>query len=200
MSVLPLKNHPTIGCCGLDCGLCPRYYTVGRSRCPGCGGPDFLNKHPSCSYVTCCVKRNRLEVCAQCSEFPCLKFDSWLETGGDYDSFLTHKNAKPNQDFIRTYGLERFIEQQRTRILLLEEMLQRFNDGRSKSFYCIAATLLPIPELDTALEKTEQHLTTNKINEGDARARARILKEILNETASRHGVVLRLRKKGVATS
>jgi len=22
----PVKTYPTIGACGLDCGLCPRYY------------------------------------------------------------------------------------------------------------------------------------------------------------------------------
>src|SRR4030042_793391 len=51
-----IKKYPTIGVCGLDCGLCPRYYTIGPSRCPGCAGPDFFNKHPSCSFITCCVK------------------------------------------------------------------------------------------------------------------------------------------------
>jgi hypothetical protein len=70
------KKYPTIGVCGLDCGLCPRYYTVGSSRCPGCGGPDFLNKHPSCSFITCCVKKKNHEVCAECSEFQCSKFKS----------------------------------------------------------------------------------------------------------------------------
>ena len=70
------KTYPTIGCCGLDCGLCPRFYTVGHSRCPGCAGPDFFNKHPSCSFITCCVKKKNLEVCAECSEFPCPKFKS----------------------------------------------------------------------------------------------------------------------------
>jgi hypothetical protein len=34
-----IKKYPTIGVCGLDCGLCPRYYTIGPSRCPGCAGP-----------------------------------------------------------------------------------------------------------------------------------------------------------------
>ena len=53
----PIKKYPTIGVCGLDCGLCPRYYTIGPSRCPGCAGPDFFNKHPSCSFITCCVKK-----------------------------------------------------------------------------------------------------------------------------------------------
>ena len=196
MGERPIKNYPTIGCCGLDCGLCPRYYTIGSSKCPGCCGPDFFNKHPSCSYITCCVKKKRLEVCAQCSEFPCSKFESWLENGGEYDSFLTHKKAKPNLDFIRTYGLERFIKQQRKRIKLLEKMLKNFDDGRSKSFYCIATTLLPTTDLETSLEKTEQRLKADKIDLDDARIKSKILKEFLNESASRNKVELRLRKKG----
>lgn len=191
-----IKNYPTIGCCGLDCGLCPRYYTVGSSKCPGCCGPDFFNKHPSCSYITCCVKKKRLEVCAQCSEFPCSKFESWLENGGEYDSFLTHKKAKPNLDFIRTHGLERFIGQQRKRVELLEKMLKDFDDGRSKSFYCIATTLLPIADLETSLEKTEQKLKADKISLDDTKIKSKILKEFLNESAARNEVELRLRKKG----
>ena len=192
----PIKNYQTIGCCGLDCGLCPRYYTVGSSRCPGCCGPGFFTKHPSCSYITCCVKKKRLEACAQCSEFPCSKFVSWLENGGGYDSFLTHTKAKSNLDFIRTYGLERFIEQQRRRIELLEKMLKSFDDGRSKSFYCIATTLLPIQDLETSLGKTEQSLKADKISIGEARSKSKILKDFLNESAARNDVELRLRKKG----
>ena len=80
MSERPVKAHPTLGCCGLDCGLCPRYYTVGASRCPGCCGPGFFEKHPSCGYITCCVKRKNLEVCSQCDEFPCSRFAPWLFT------------------------------------------------------------------------------------------------------------------------
>ncbi len=195
MSEHPIKNYPTIGCCGLDCGLCPRYYTIGSSKCPGCCGPDFFTKHPSCSYITCCVKKTGLEVCAQCGEFPCSRFESWLENGGEYDSFLTHKKAKPNLDFIQTYGLERFVGQQRKRVELLEKMLKNFDDGRSKSFYCIATTLLPITDLETSLEKTEQRLKADKINIGDTRIKSKILKEFLSESATRNEVELRLRKK-----
>ncbi len=195
MSEAPIKNYPTIGCCGLDCGLCPRYYTVGTSRCPGCCGPDFFNKHPSCSYVTCCVKKKSCEACAQCDEFPCSKFESWLENGGQYDSFLTHKRTKFNLEFIRKYGLERFIEQQRKRIVLLEKMLKNFDDGRSKSFYCIATTLLPITDLESSLEKTEQKLEADTMIFDDIKIKSKILKEFLNESAARNKVELRLRKK-----
>jgi len=195
MSEHPIKTYPTIGCCGLDCGLCPRYYTVGSSRCPGCCGPDFFNKHPSCSYITCCVKKKKLEVCAQCDEFPCSKFESWLVGGGECDSFLTHKKAHPNLNFIREHGIEKFIEQQRRRIRLLETMLKNFDDGRSKSFYCIAATLLPIKDLEMSLNETEQKIKADKIRLDDIKTKSKILKEFLNNLAAKEGIELKLRKK-----
>jgi len=79
---------------------------------------------------------------------------------------------------------------------MLEKLLKHFNDGRSKSFYCIATTLLPLTDLETSLEKTEERLKAKKIDVNDTRIKARILKEVLNESAARHGLELRLRKKG----
>ena len=193
MSASSIKVYPTIGCCGIDCGLCPRYYTVGSSKCPGCCGPDFFNKHPSCSYITCCVKKKKLEVCAQCDEFPCKKFESWLINGGKYDSFLTHKKAHYNLNFIREHGIKEFIEQQKKRIRLLETTIKKFDDGRSKSFYCIAATLLPIPDLESSLSRADQKAKANKIRLDNVKAK--ILKEILNNLAAKEGIELKLRKK-----
>jgi len=194
MSEHPTKIFPTIGCCGLDCGLCPRYYTVGGSKCPGCCGPDFFNKHPSCSYVTCCVKKKKLEVCAQCGEFPCSKCESWLVDGGEYDSFLTHKKAYSNLDFVRKHGIEKFVGQQRKRIRLLETMLKNFNDGRSKSFYCIATTLLPITDLEASLNRTEQEIKADKTGLVDFKTKSRILKGFLNNFAAKSEIELKLRK------
>lgn len=190
-----VKTYLTIGCCGLDCGLCPRYYTVSGSKCPGCCGPDFFNKHPSCSYITCCVKKRNLEVCAQCDEFPCSKFKSWLVSGGEYDSFITHKKANDNLRFIRKHGIERFIEQQRTRIKLLETMLKDLDDGRSRSFYCIAATLLPIIDLEKSLKEAKHKIEANKIMSNDIKTKSKILKEFLNNFAAKEGIELKLRKK-----
>lgn len=71
-----LKKYETIGCCGIDCGLCPRFHTKGESGCPGCGGLNFKDKHPSCGFLTCCVIKNELEVCSDCNDYPCKRFDS----------------------------------------------------------------------------------------------------------------------------
>ena len=111
----PLKKYPTVACCGLDCGLCPMYYTKGPSKCPGCCGPDFINKHPSCSIITCCVKKSKFETCAECSEFPCSKINKWDK----YDSFISHKVSLSNLEIIKDKGIEQFLTQQKRRIELL---------------------------------------------------------------------------------
>ena len=170
------KQHPTIGCCGIDCGLCPRYYTDGSSRCPGCGGNGFEKKHPSCSFITCCVKKKGLEACGECDEYPCSKFDK--ETGCG-DSFVLHRKILPNQEFIKESGLLAFLEQQEKRIAFLETSIGNYNDGRSKNLYCIAAALLSIEGLNQAISLAKQ---------GES------LKEVLVQIAETEGQELRLKK------
>jgi hypothetical protein len=60
-----IKKYYTLGCCGIDCGLCPRYYTEGgeESRCPGCFGENFVQKHTPCSTASCCIKMENM-VCS----------------------------------------------------------------------------------------------------------------------------------------
>jgi len=189
---IPKKTYPTIGCCGLDCGLCPRYYTVGASRCPGCAGPNFFNKHPSCAFITCCVKKKNLEVCAECSEFPCSKFKSdeeYQQLQGS-SSYPPDKKILPNLNFIKEHGIEKFIEQQRSRIKLLETMIENFNDGRSRSFFCKAATLLDLTSLTSSLDKATRKIKTDKIRKDDFKNKAQTLKEIINEIAFKEGVEL----------
>ena len=185
----PLKKYPTIACCGLDCGLCPTYYTKGPSRCPGCCGPDFLSKHPSCSIITCCVKNNKFETCAECNEFPCPKLNKW----DVYDSFICHRVSLTNLNLIKENGLDDFIEHQKQRISYLKIMLENFNEGRSKSFYCIAAALLQLGDLKEALNKTNDQIKNEGIESSDLKATSKILKSLLNQYANKHNIELKLR-------
>ena len=173
---MALRKYPTIGCCGIDCGLCPRFYTVGTSRCPGCGGEEFEKKHPTCGYITCCVKKHRLNICAECLEFPCGRFDK--ETG-EKDSFVLHRKVLPNQRTIAETGIDEFINQQQKRISFLEKALELYDNGRNRSFFCIAAALLEIDSLMQALILAES---------GEP------LKDILNRFAEAEGQELKLRK------
>jgi hypothetical protein len=176
------RKCPTIGVCGLDCGLCPRYYTVGTSRCPGCGGPDFFNKHPSCSFITCCVKKKNLEVCAECSEFPCSKFktDEEYQQLKESSSYPSYKIVMPNLNFIKEHGIKKFIDQQKKRIKLLERMTENFDDGRSRSFFCKAACLHDLTSLENSLNEATQKIKIDNIKPDDTKVKAKILKEILN--------------------
>ncbi|MFW9900418.1 MAG: DUF3795 domain-containing protein [Candidatus Thorarchaeota archaeon] len=187
----PIKRYPTVACCGLDCGLCPAYYTKGPSRCPGCCGPDFFNKHPSCSIITCCVKKHDYETCAECDEFPCSKIDKWDKM----DSFISHKVSLSNLELVQKEGIEHFISQQKRRIELLNIMLEEFNEGRSKSFYCIATALLQIDELENTLNVSKQQLKEEKVDINDLKTKSKILKENLSKLARSQSIELKLKRK-----
>lgn len=190
MKEQPIKAYPTIACCGLDCGLCPTYYTKGPSRCPGCGGLNFFDKHPSCSIITCCVKEHSFETCAECEEFPCSKIEKW----DLIDSFICHRASLSNLKFIKTTGVGKFVEIQKKRIELLEIMLKQYNEGRSKSLFCIATALLSIEELEKALKTSEQQIKTDNISSSDLKSRSSVLKGVLNDIAAKDGIELKLRK------
>jgi hypothetical protein len=184
-----MKRYPTIGVCGLDCGLCPRYYTVGPSRCPGCAGPDFPNKHPSCSFITCCVKRKNLEACGECSDFPCTKFKSEEEyrQAKESSSYPPYRKVLANLHSIKKHGIEKFMQGQRRRIQLLEKMIQGFDDGRSKSRYCRAAALLDPTGLESALVAATRRIKADRIPPDDVKSRAGILRCLLDELAAKEG-------------
>lgn len=173
-----LKKYPTIGVCGLDCGLCPRYYTSGPSKCPGCGGPDFHHKHPSCSFITCCVKKRNFETCGECPDFPCAKFKSADEYNQlkESSSYPSYKKVLPNLYYIKEQGIDKFIEQQNRRLKLLNIMLNEFNDGRSKSYFCRAAIFYDVSVLENSIKEAMRLIKSHKIKTTDMKIKAGILK------------------------
>jgi hypothetical protein len=175
------KRHATIGACGIDCALCPRYHTDGPSRCPGCDGSRFDQLHPTCKILTCATKSHAFETCAECEKRPCAKILPWDQA----DSFVTHQACFHNLDAIQRNGLEAFLTQQNTRLKVLQFLLDHYNDGRKKSLYCLAAALLPEEDLLAIL--TLDH-DAAIITAPDAMAKK------LEAMASMRGITLRLRK------
>jgi hypothetical protein len=186
-SNVALKKYPTIAPCGLDCGLCPRFYTVGPSRCPGCAGPNFFAKHPTCSFITCCVKDKNLEVCAECPTFPCSKF----KTKEDYQrmkdspSYPPLRKVMPNLIFIRRHGIEKFLEQQKVRMTFLRTMIDKYDDGRSKGYYCRASALLDPRTLKSSVEIAALKVKAEHIKQNDVKAKAKTLRAVLDEHMSK---------------
>jgi len=95
-----------------------------------------------------------------------------------------------NLNFIKGHGIKKFIGQQKKRIKLLEIMLNNFNDGRSRSFFCKATALLDLTSLTSSLDKATQKIKTDKIRQNDVKNKAQILKEVINEIALKEGLEL----------
>jgi hypothetical protein len=68
-------------------------------------------------------------------------------------------------------------------------MLQKFNEGRSKSYYCIAATVLEIEELKDALTTARKNANGLEI-----KGKSKFLHSVLDEIAQRKNYWLKLRK------
>lgn len=182
-----LKKCNTIGCCGIDCGLCPRFISQSDSACPGCGATDFYEKHPSCGFLTCCAKNHGSEICAECTDYPCKRFDSEKE---GYDSFVTHKQVFINQEKIKSHGLDKFLIEQKQRNDILNYMIDNFDNGRSKSFFCQTCTLLALDRLFEIRQDCD--LIDDSL---DIMQRNQAIKGLIQKISERLNIDLKLRKK-----
>jgi len=92
---------------------------------------------------------------------------------------MCHRISLSNLNLIKEKGIREFIKQQKKRIELLEHILKNFNEGRSKSFYCIATALVPIKDLEQALKNSEEKIKKENINFNDLKTKSKILSSLL---------------------
>ena len=139
-SDMPIR-YPTLGICGLSCRLCPRYQSTAASRCEGCKTTGRLGA--ACSIQTCALRRQKVEYCGYCrlSE-SCRKWADHRDAGRKHDSFVSYQKLEENISLIQQYGVAEWERVQRKKERLLEMLLSEYNEGRSKSYLCLAATLL----------------------------------------------------------
>jgi len=191
MDKYPLKKYPVVGACGLNCGLCPRYHTGGTSRCPGCCGPDFWQKHPGCAFITCCVKQRNLETCAQCVDWvECEKVARLMDSAKYHDSFISYKPITANFAFIQKNGIEEFVRLEIEKQKFLRQLIDNYNEGRSKSFYCVSCQLIPLDRLKEALADAEIKMSEDT----GIKEKAKIVKTAINNVADTLQIDLKLRK------
>lgn len=181
-------EFPEIGICGLSCRLCPSYHMNTESRCSGCKSEGRIAV--GCPFITCAVKKKGIEFCCDCKERgTCEKWGKHRNAGKERDSFKCYQTLEDDIAFIQKNGVDEFEISQKARERLLKEMLQKFNDGRSKSYFCIASTVLDIGELKEALDKAKRRSEGSDIKE-----RSKLLHSILDEIATRKKYHLKLRK------
>ena len=179
------------GCCGLYCGLCPRYQSTAPSRCLGC---QLGEQHSYCSVWRCCVEKRDLHTCADCEEFPCDRLIRVLGVEEGLDSFVSHKPALPNLERIREVGLPTFLSEQRRRRLLVEALLADYNEGRSMSFYCRATALMRPELISQAREEVQRLEGSGEVHGSKPKDRARAMRTAIQDLAERAGIDINLRR------
>jgi len=179
------RIYPQFSACGLNCGLCSRYYTDGESRCPGCAGDGFLDVHPACGILSCC-QRKGFDYCFECEEFPCKKYDTW----GDTDSFITHKNYLADMKKAKEIGIEAYKVELNLKIKVLEDLLTNYNDGRRKSFYCLAINLLDLDDIDFIMDKIRGEVSSQTT----MKQKTLTAVGLFNSKAEEKGISLKLRR------
>lgn len=181
-----MRKEPSFSLCGLNCALCPRFHTDGSSKCPGCGGPDFALKHPTCAVVTCNRKHDNVEFCYECSAYPCKKY---MEPS-TADSFISY--VKVSQDMADAKrDLPAYLNTLRMKRVILENLITHYNDGKSKGFYCLAVNLLPLSTLNEILDTMEGSAENGNL---DTRAKAKKITGMITAKADEMQLVLKLRK------
>lgn len=143
-----------------------------------------------CPFITCAVKKKGIEFCWECAEqADCDRWRRHREAGRTRDSFKCYQKINSDIDFIRENGFDAYWENQQEREKLLKGMISGFNEGRSKNYYCIAATVMEVEELREALEKAKAESAGM-----DSKGKAKALHRVLDTIAAQKGYVLRLRK------
>ena len=166
-----IRDNLWFSLCGLNCGLCPMKLD---SYCPGCGGGEG---NQSCKIAKCSIQHGKIEYCNQCQE---------------YDISITHRNWKQDFEKMKGMGVEAYNYGQMQKLEILKLLLEGYNDGRRKSFFCLAVNLLDLEDLKTVVGHLveEKQLESFTLKEKSAFA----VKQ-LQSIAEQRGVVLKWNRK-----
>lgn len=167
--------------CGLNCALCVMKLD---GYCPGCGGGAG---NQSCAIARCSLAKGVRDYCFECAEYPCEKFDS----AAQYDSFILHRNQMTDMQRAKQMGAAAYRAELDEKTATLRYLLENCNDGRRKTFFCLAVNLLELRELQGIISKIKADIPSDAAP-GD---RAAAAVKCFEEAARQRGVSLRLNKK-----
>lgn len=130
----------------------------------------------------------KIEYCFQCGNFPCEKY----EMSEEYDSFIIHRNRFKDFKKMKAVGTKAYQNEQIEKTAMLKDLLENYNDGRKKMFFCLAVSLLELDDLQAVMEKVK---IAEQEKDVSVKEKALYLTELFQKTASQKSVILKLRRK-----
>ncbi|MEL7658713.1 MAG: DUF3795 domain-containing protein, partial [Bacillota bacterium] len=123
----------------------------------------------------------------ECSVFPCEKY----RNPSLVDSFISYRNVLSDFEKAQQIGIELYIAELKEKMDILEYLLENFNDGKSKNFYCIVVNLLDLDALRRIMKEITDHISNQDI---PLTHKTDKIKSMLQEEASKNNIELKLRK------
>lgn len=176
------RTNLSFSLCGLNCELCVMHLA---RYCPGCGGGVG---NQSCAIAKCSLQHDKVEFCFLCPEYPCRIYEGIEE----YDSFITHQRQLKDTIKAQEMGIESYCEEQHQKAKILKILLSDYNDGRRKTFYCVAINLLPLKDIENVMNYVVENASFNNLT---IKEKAENIVSLFQDLAAKQGIILRLRKK-----
>ncbi|MDD1776147.1 MAG: DUF3795 domain-containing protein [Candidatus Methanomethylicus sp.] len=163
------------------------YQSKSQSKCYGCKSPSRIAV--GCPFIKCALKKD-IEFCWDCPEsLGCENWEKHKRASRSFDSFVCYQKLEDSVRMVQEKGVEEFEKEQSAREGLLKVMLDEFNEGRSKTLYCIATTVFEVKELEAALSEAKKQAKGLDVKE-----KSRIMHQVLAKTAKGKNYILKLRK------
>lgn len=176
------RPYPLFSVCGLNCGLCPMH--IGN-YCPGCGGGPG---NQPCKIARCSRQHGDVDYCFECKQFPCDKYDGIEQ----FDSFITHRHQLKDLKKAESIGIEAYKAELEEKMQILRYLLDNVNDGRKKSFFCLAVNLLALNDVKAAVEQIKAQACASSFSQKE---KAALAASAFETVAAERGIVLKLNKK-----
>lgn len=174
------RKNQLFSLCGLNCGLCPMLL---GNHCGGCG-----NGNQSCKIAKCSLAHGKIEYCFQCQEYPCEIYQNIDE----YDSFITHRRRKADLERAQSIGIAQYNLEQQEKTQILSFLLSNYNDGRRKSFFCVAVNLLELSELREGIKQIQAN---EELSALPFKVQCQYVAEVFQKIADRRNIKLKLIRK-----
>lgn len=176
-----VREDQMFSLCGLKCALCTMHLD---HYCPGCGGGEG---NQSCKIARCAMRHGGYEYCYECSQYPCGHYPKVEE----YDSFITHRHRLQDMERMKEIGRDAFHDELKEKAEILQVLLTNYNDGRRKTFFCMAVNLLDLKDVHEIMNCVK----TMDLDELSAKEKSAKVVYLFKIRSEQRNIELKLRRK-----